>query len=134
MGNQDPEKLEQYRKARQTKKSLLTRKTNELRRLVAEDSRSLVIEKYDAIKAVFSDFVKAHDSYHSLLTEESDLTVSDAYYDDVEIKYIEGLNGVSNYIKSESKVQLTKSEKTNASAFVDLSWVTKWASDMSGNI
>ena len=42
-----------------------------------------MIDKFDAIKGVFSDFAAAHDDYHSLLEEESQLITSDAYYDDV---------------------------------------------------
>ena len=45
---------------RTTSKSILTRMVNELRRFVAEDNKTVVEQKYAAIRGVFRDFDEAH--------------------------------------------------------------------------
>ena len=92
---------EELRKNRSNKRSQLTKKVNEFRRLVAEDRRSEVLLKYDLIKGTFSEFDDAHSEYHETLETETDIIASDKYFEDVESNYINGLNGVREYIKNE---------------------------------
>ena len=92
---------EELRKNRSNKRSQLTKKVNELRRLVAEDRRSEVLLKYDLIKGTFSEFDDAHSEYHETLETETDIIASDKYFEDVESNYINGLNSVREYIKND---------------------------------
>ena len=92
---------EELRKNRSNKRSQLTKKVNELRRLVAEDRRSEVLLKYDLIKGNFSEFDDAHSEYHETLETETDIIASDKYFEDMESNCINGLNSVREYIKND---------------------------------
>lgn len=95
--------VEDLRKARTVEKTRVTKRVNELRRLVIEDAYSDVVAKFDSIKVVFHDFMQAHDAYSARLQDEADIVASDKYFSDVECSYINGLQGVRDYIKSGSK-------------------------------
>ena len=95
--------VEDLRKARTVEKTRVTKRVNELRRLVIEDAYSDVVDKFDSIKVVFHDFMQAHDAYSARLKDEADIVASDKYFSDVECSYINGLQGVRDYIKSGSK-------------------------------
>ena len=98
--NSAMESLEALRKTRSVKKMLVTRKVNELRRLVIDDAYSDVVHKFDLVKGVFHDFMTVHNKYHDLLTDDSDILASDKYFCEVECSYIDGLKGVRDYIRS----------------------------------
>ncbi len=83
--------IEDLRKTRTVKKTQVTKRVNELRRLVVDDAYSDVVQKFDLIKGVFHDFMVAHDTYHSELTDESDLMASDKYFNEVECNYNDSL-------------------------------------------
>ena len=98
------ESTEELRKNRTKAKSKVTRNVNELRRLVAEDNYSEVVLKFDSVKGVFHEFEQAHGNYHDTIEVESEIITSDKYFDAVELSYIEGLQGVREYIQRGSKV------------------------------
>ena len=92
--------LEDLRKSRTSKRTQVTKKVNELRRLVVDDSHSEVIDKFDLIKGVFHQFIVAYDLYHNELTDETDILASDKYFEEVECKYTDGLQSVRDYINN----------------------------------
>ena len=75
--------LKDLRKSRTSKRTQVTKKVNELRRLVVDDSHSEVIDKFDLVKGVFHEFIVAHNLYHDELTDESDVLASDKYFEEV---------------------------------------------------
>lgn len=116
---------EELRKIRTYKRTQVTKRINELRRLVVDDSYGDVIEKFDFIKGVFHEFIEAHNQYHDSLTEESDMLASDKYFEEVECKYIDGLKDVREYIsqkRSSSSVSQAGASgtETNLVSYVKL--------------
>lgn len=71
--------LEELRKTRTVKKTLVTKKVIKFRTLVIDDAYSKIIEKFDLINGVFYDFMKSHNEYHDEFTEDSDILVCKVY-------------------------------------------------------
>lgn len=78
---------EALRKVRIVKRTQVTKRINELGRLVVEDSYSEIIQKFDSIKEIFHNFIHAHNEYHDTLTDESNIMVSDKYFKEIECNY-----------------------------------------------
>lgn len=72
--------LEELRKTRTIKKILVTKRVNELRRLVVDDACRDVGFNFDSIKGI----IKAHDEYHDNLTD-TDILASDRYFCGVQL-------------------------------------------------
>ncbi|KAK3891104.1 hypothetical protein Pcinc_004973 [Petrolisthes cinctipes] len=90
---------EDLRKVRIVKRTQVTKRVNELRRLVVDGSYNEVVQKFDLIKGIFHDFIQAHNEYHDTITDEVDIIASDKYFEEVECNYISGLQGVREYIQ-----------------------------------
>ena len=72
---------------RTTSKSVLTRRVNELKRLVAEDDKDGVETKYTAIRAVFREYEGAHDQFLATLTDDQEVQDSLTLFDNQEAWY-----------------------------------------------
>ena len=83
---------------RTTSKSVLTRRVNELKRLVAEDDKDGVEAKYTAIRAVFREFEEAHDQYHDTWTEKQELADSQTLFETQEAWYTVEMEKVRKYL------------------------------------
>lgn len=60
MASNEPS-TDDLRKIRSVKRGQVTKRVNELRRLMVEDSYSEVVLKFDIVKGYFREFVEAHD-------------------------------------------------------------------------
>ncbi len=89
---------EEQKKARRTRKSSLTRETNNIKRFIAEENRDEVSARIKLLTVKYSDFEKAHDAYHDALTEEDEIDESEAYLEDVQSKYIQTLTSAKKWL------------------------------------
>ena len=91
------------KEVRGSKRSGLTKRLNNLCRLVAESEYQEVKKKYEEAKASFRDFENAHDMYNSSLkgseTEVADLETSDRYFHDVQKVYIQHMNMARQFLE-----------------------------------
>ena len=93
-----PDAKPDLKTTRSRKKALVTRRLNELKRLVAEDNMDEVILKFESIRDVFKEFENAHFEYHETIQDEADIIDSDKYFDDVEENYTAVLIDIKAYI------------------------------------
>ena len=103
---------------RTTSKAVLTRKVNELRRLVAEDDKEVVEAKYTAIRAVFREFEEAHDLYHDTLTDDQEVTDSQTLFDTQEAWYTVEMEKVRKYLADSRKVAAKTKPDAKVSASI----------------
>ena len=92
--------LSDLTKRRSAAKGRVTRKLNELSRLVAEDEKEAAFLCIDSAKLAFGAFITAHEAYHGLLSEEEDIAASDLYFDEIEQSYTERLTHARSNLKA----------------------------------
>ena len=103
------------KRKRSARKSVLTRKCNELKRLIAEDLHEEVLAKYTSIREHFKQFEDAHDSFHDRLTDDDDIEESNAYFIETESDYTRHLTDVKSYIKTRDNPNLASNKKCSCS-------------------
>ena len=79
------ENLRMLKRARGSKKGLITKAHDEIRDLMTDRSNtSLVKDRLVHLNTLFEDFVTAHATYHNCLEDECDIDESNKYYNAVE--------------------------------------------------
>ena len=86
--------------ARRNWKSAVTRHLATLARLVAEEDEGGVRSRLTSVRSAFESLEAAHDQYHNALTDEVSCLASEAWFLDVNTKYIQGITDARNWLKS----------------------------------
>ena len=73
---------------RRQRKAGLTRQLGKLHRLIVEEDKDAVLDKLVQLRAAFTEFEGAHDTYHDTLDAEGDIDASELWFSDVERGYI----------------------------------------------
>ena len=73
---------------RRQRKAGLTWQLGKLHRLIVEEDRDAVREKLVQLRAAFTEFEAAHDTYHDTLEAEGDIDASEFWFSEVERDYI----------------------------------------------
>ena len=94
-------RLAHFKQARSTAKGWMTRKGNEICELVAsdlcEEKLSDVCHLAEQLVDYMRGFRQHHMSYHGMLTDESELSSSELYCEEVETRYREVLRRVDEF-------------------------------------
>ena len=86
--------------ARRNWKSAVTRHLATLARLVAEEDEGGVRSRLTSVRSAFESLEAAHDQFHNALTDEVSCIASEAWFLDVNTKYIQGITDARNWLKS----------------------------------
>ncbi|KAG1655535.1 hypothetical protein GQR58_024454 [Nymphon striatum] len=90
------------RTERANAKRNLTRKLNEVRRMIAENDVSF-LDQMENVKTLFKKFMCAHESCCEA-SGDDDIEINDLYFEEMEEKYIKTLNLATNYSDISSKI------------------------------
>ena len=97
----DSENLRKLKRARGSKKGLITKAHDEIRDLMTDRSNtSLVKDRLVHLNTLFEDFVTAHATYHNCLEDECHIDESNEYYNAVEQSKLQILADVARWILS----------------------------------
>ncbi|KAG1709157.1 hypothetical protein GQR58_002920 [Nymphon striatum] len=94
------------RTERANAKRNLTRKLNEVRRMIAENDVSF-LDQMENVKTLFKKFMCAHESCCEA-SGDDDIEINDLYFEEMEEKYIKTLNLATNYSDISSKISEPK--------------------------
>ena len=83
---------------RRQRKAALTRRLGGLRRAVAEEDSELVRRKLQELKLAFGELEDAHEAYHNSLIEDSEVQMSEAWFDEAESDYIEEVKSARAFL------------------------------------
>ena len=100
-----------------TLKGKLTKSMNTLKRYVSELDLEKVNSQLLIVKANFYDFEEYHEKYHATLKQDSEISASDTYFENVEDEYCTVLDSANGFIKersSDKKLDDYKNESVNA--------------------
>ena len=84
---------------RRQRKAALTRRLGGLRRAVAEDDSELVRRKLQELKSAFGELEDAHEAYHNSLMEDSEVQMSEVWFDEAENDYVEGIKSARAFLR-----------------------------------
>ena len=87
--------------ARGHKKAALTKAIGGLRKYVSERDIDSVETQLNKLKLVFNDFDLAHDLYNDTLTEETDITESETYYEKVIETYSSAVTDANRWLSGD---------------------------------
>ena len=87
--------------ARGHKKAALTKAIGGLRKYVSERDLDSVETQLQKLKLVFNDFDLAHDLYNDTLTEETDITESETYYEKVIETYSNAVTEANKWLSGD---------------------------------
>ena len=89
------------------RKAAITRHLGSLSRHIAEGKTKLIHERLDKIQASFTEFEQINNAYLTTLTEESDLDESEAWFAEIEGRYIAGVTSANDWLH-ENEQQTSK--------------------------
>ena len=98
---------------RRQRKAAITRHLGSLSRHIAEGKTKLIHERLDKMQASFTEFEQINDAYLATLTEESDLDESEAWFAEIEGRYIAGVTSANDWLHENE--QLTSGNHGNVS-------------------
>jgi hypothetical protein len=87
--------------SRKNKKGIITKDINLVKRFIAEDDESSLDGCVSHLKKTFSEFENLHNKIHADIKEESAEAASDAYFAEVQDKYIAALEDAKAWLKSQ---------------------------------
>ena len=99
---------------RRQQKAAITRHLGSLSRHIADGKTKLIHERLATMQASFSEFEQINDAYIATLTDESDLDESDAWFAEIEGRYLAGVTSAREWLH-ENELQ-TSGNRGNVSS------------------
>ena len=81
-------------------KGALTREINSTKRKIALNKPQEVENSLEVLEKKFTSFEEAHNSYHAVLKEETQIEESEDYFGQVEQEYVDALLYIRNWLDS----------------------------------
>lgn len=106
---------------RKSKKTIITKEINQLKRYMAEEENNEVTNGLARLKEKFRDFETSHNDYHSVLEDETEIDTSDIYFFDVQDNYIAALKSVKAWFEDQSRVKVQERDDVSVSSSDGLS-------------
>ena len=89
---------------RSQRKGVVTRHLNSLARNIEEENADAVLSRLERLNAAFDDFEEVHYDYHDSLSDEESLQESQAWFKDVEKKYLRDVKAARAWLRDKKKL------------------------------